>query len=199
MLHGRAVAGDRSCSDSAGPAPAEQVRPVTTGATVTGGPPPFADRRTVTVSGVVWRFRLTGLPLRLVGVGNIGYLVDRVARDILVTTSAGAELAAVYAGLAVAEVTAPRAPSVRPPRPRRERLPVKDVEHVAAVERVPLGYRVARVALVNWGRDAGRNATTARRLADRIARRPLAYLPLALLMPGVTDLRPTFGQEVSHA
>jgi hypothetical protein len=80
----------------------------------------------------------------------------------------------------------------------RERLPVPNDPHPARVVQTAAGFEVVGVALVTTD---GRRSDTARRLADRIARRPLVYLPLCLWLdiPGVTDLRPTFGRRKAVA
>jgi hypothetical protein len=83
-------------------------------------------------------------------------------------------------------------------RNRPELLPVESIDEPHRIVSTSTGYEVAGIARVDIA--PGRNRGEARRLADRIARCPLTYLPLCLWfgLPGVADLRVTFGKVVAH-
>jgi hypothetical protein len=77
------------------------------------------------------------------------------------------------------------------------RLPVEPIADAPPVVPTRTGYAVpAFVAVAAWPH---RTADDARELAERVAARPLAYLPLVLAMPGVADLRVTFGKGAARA
>lgn len=83
-------------------------------------------------------------------------------------------------------------------RQARAEIPVIPVGDPADVEAEPGGYVVRGLARV-LARPHRRD-DAARRLAARIALRPSTYLSLCLSMnvPGVADLRPSFGKGAAN-
>jgi hypothetical protein len=80
--------------------------------------------------------------------------------------------------------------------PRVRRAPVESIDNPAEVVPTADGYEVPGFARIVARPHRG--PYEARQLAQRVACRPLTYLPFVLVMPGVTDLRPTFGKAVAR-
>ena len=62
---------------------------------------------TVVIRRRRWTVRTTPLPMRMIGVGPVGYIVNFDDRDVLVSTAHGPEMTAAYAARAVSDAARP--------------------------------------------------------------------------------------------